>query len=284
MDFKLSAGVGKSDDGSGEGFVCVDEHPSTGIGCPTEAYLLCGFDSASSLSQSVDFLACVDDESGEIQQRAQTCANQQQLDWSSIQSCATGSHGVQLLQAAQNYYESNKDKKHVAGFPTILVDGKEPWSRDYADIMDAICKAGVAAACGSTPTPTPEPSPTPMPSPEPSPVPSPEPSPMPSPTPAPSPTSKHYGKPPCNNDETVATLGDGSVVCAATCSGDEACPTDVPGGKGGLFGPGCGDGSLSKYCVIQCFDDSDCYTAGGSACHSTGGSMGVCAYVSSVIA
>merc|ERR1712019_31497 len=101
----------------------------------------------------------------------------------------------------------------------------------------------------------------------------------PEPTPAPSPSKVHYGTPPCNEDEEVLATTDGASVCAPHCSGGaSSCPTDTPGGHGGLFGnPTCGSGSFSDYCVITCFDDEDCATDLGFSCHDADGGLGVCA-------
>lgn len=284
MDFKLSAGVG-GEDGN---FACVDEHD----GCPTEAYILCGFEQAGVIRSRIDFLACMDETDGEASKRAEACAEEQKLNFDAIQSCATGSHGTELLQQAHTYYEANKAK--IRGFPTPLVNGKEPWSRDWEDIMTAICNAGVQCACGlppPSPGPTPSPKPTPLPSPTPRPTPAPTPVPvpvpMPPPTPAPSPgpapTSTHYGAPPCRDGEDIISTADGANVCAPPCSGGaSSCPKDTPGGKGGLYGnPSCGDGSFSTHCVITCFDNDDCATGLGFSCHDADGGLGVCAVAKS---
>merc|ERR1712019_81283 len=110
-------------------------------------------------------------------------------------------------------------------------------------------------------------------------TPTPTPTPTPAPTPAPSPSKVHYGAPPCNEDEEVLATTDGASVCAPHCSGGaSSCPTDTPGGHGGLFGnPTCGSGSFSDYCVITCFDDDDCATNLGFSCHDADGGLGVCA-------
>lgn len=281
MDFKFSAGVG----GTNDAFECVDEHD----GCPTEAYILCGFDQiGSSQRMQMDFLACMDEGDGEAASRAQSCSASQNLDFNSISECAEGSKGTDLLQQAHNYYESSKD--HVKGFPTLIIDGKEPWTRDLQTVMAAICNAGVQCACGPIPAPTPSPipSPSPVPSPVPSPipVPSPVPSPSPRPTPTPSPGSTHYSSPPCQSDEEIIHTADGAAVCAPPCSSGSmsSCPSDAPDGKGGLYGqPTCGDGSLAKYCVVACFDNSDCAVDAGLTCHDADGGLGICAAAKTVV-
>merc|ERR1712007_214387 len=151
MDFKLSAGVG----GSKGAFSCVDEHDG---GCPTEAYILCAFESSGNIGTQVDFLACMDEFSGDTPSartpsqaasQAQSCAQRFGLAWNDIESCASGSQGSQLLSVAHEHYESNKD--NIRGFPTPWVNGKEPWSRDWETLVKAICDAGVTCACDLPP-------------------------------------------------------------------------------------------------------------------------------------
>lgn len=188
VDFKLSAGVG----GSQGSFSCVDEED--GDNCPTEAYILCAFENSGDIGTQVDFLACMDEFSGDhpsartpaqAASQAQSCAQRFGLVWNDINACATGSHGSELLSQANEHYEANKDK--FMGFPTPWIDGKEPWSRDWDDLVKAICNAGLSCACDlPPPSPSPQPAPSPVPSPVPSPLPVPTPVP-PEPTPVPSP-------------------------------------------------------------------------------------------------
>merc|ERR1712159_754624 len=99
----------------------------------------------------------------------------------------------------------------VHAFPTIQINGKEPWTRDYDTIMEALCATGISAgACGAGPHPSPTPVPTPPPS------------------------GSHYGKPPCKSDETSIEVGS-AVVCAPACS--DACPKDTPGQGSSIFDP-----------------------------------------------
>lgn len=173
VDFKFSAGVGGKDGQP----ACVDEDK----GCPTEAYILCGFEIIGSSQQDrVDFLACMDDGDGDAGARASQCASSQHLDGDAIETCATGSQGKDLLQKAHTYYLDHKDK--VRGFPTLLINDKEPWGRDWATVVKAICDAGVECACNLPPSPSPAPAPVPVPMPAPSPTPAP---PVPSPAPGP---------------------------------------------------------------------------------------------------
>jgi len=229
----------------------------------------------------------VDESEGEARQRAETCANQNGLNFDSIASCADGSDGDKLLKEAADYHDAHKGD--IDGYPTIIIDGKKPWTRDWGTLMRTICDAGVSSACGSPPEPGPSPSPSPLPVPAPVPRPSPLPVPLPTPTPpapspTPSPSQQHYGKPSsCLSDETVICTADGAGVCAPACPSSGSCPSDVPGGRGGLYGePGCGAGNLTGYCVITCFDDSDCFIDGGYSCHDAG-SLGVCALSSSLV-
>lgn len=228
MDFKFSAGVGGTDGKPS----CVDEHD----GCPTEAYILCGFENIGASQQArVDFLACVDDEEGDAGSRAKVCATRQHLDEAKIESCATGPQGTELLQKAHVYYEANKDK--VRGFPTLLVDGKEPWTRDWETVVKTICDAGVSCACNLPPPPSPAPSPVPRPVPEPTPVPVPVPVPSPSPTPVPVPRPTPVPSP--------------DADCFAASSEAECGSTSR-------------EGKTCKWCQnwSMCFDpDVDCPTA-----------------------
>jgi len=202
MDFKFSAGVGGTDGNPS----CVDEHD----GCPTEAYILCGFQAIGSSQEArVDFLACMDEHDGDAGTRARECASAQQLDQSQIETCATGSQGADLLQQAHVYYESNKDK--VRGFPTLLVNDKEPWTRDWETVVKTICDAGVECACG---LPPPGPSPVPAPSPVPVPVPSP---PAPSPTPMPAPPS------PAPGPDAICFDASSKEECGNTIAHGKAC-------------------------------------------------------------
>lgn len=172
VEFKLSAGVRKSSTGS---FQCVDEEN----GCPTEALILCGFKQSKVIAQKVEFLVCMDEEQGEAVTRAHTCAQNLSLPWDSINSCSS-SQSPRVLQEAADYFATHAE---VNGFPTIQINGKEPWGRDYKTIMDVLCQTGISAgACMPAP-----PYPTPTPSP-------PAPPPPPTPTPSPSPASNCSGK------------------------------------------------------------------------------------------
>merc|ERR1719482_2087730 len=84
-----------------------------------------------------------------------------------------------------------------------------------------------------------------------SPGPSPSP-PPPSPSP-PSPSSGHYEKPPCQSDESEASVqGANGEVCAPKCDSSGSCPTDVPAGT--TDKPQCvlQDQSGDKYCALTC--------------------------------
>merc|ERR1719393_624901 len=101
--------------------------------------------------------------------------------------------------------------------------------------------------------------------PSPSPPPSP-PSPPPSP---PSPSTSHYEKPPCQSDETQASVqGANGDVCAPKCDASGTCPTDVPAGT--TDKPQCvlQDQSGNKYCALACIL-GDCPT--GAKCAHIGG-------------
>jgi C1A family cysteine protease len=98
----------------------------------------------------------------------------------------------------------------------------------------------------------------------------------PSPTPpSPSP-STHYEHPPCQKDETEASIQgvDGSL-CAPKCT-EAKCPTDKPPRT--LAFPACmlQDQSGDKYCALTCFANFMCPK--GATCGKVGGLAGVCAY------
>jgi len=106
---------------------------------PTEAYILCAFEQCGDIGGQIDYLACMDEYDGDqpsprtpvqAAAQAQSCAQRFGLGWDAIESCAVGSHGNELLGQAHSHYEANKDS--IRGFPTPLINGKEPWSRDWA--------------------------------------------------------------------------------------------------------------------------------------------------------
>jgi len=141
VDFKLSAGV-KGTDGQPS---CVDEED----GCPTEAFILCGFEQLTETRGHVDFLACMDESDGAAGDRARACAAKQQLDAAKLEACASGTQGAGLLQAAHEYFVQHQDE--VSGFPTLLVDNQEVLDRDWGALTEAFCKAGAECACGLPP-------------------------------------------------------------------------------------------------------------------------------------
>merc|ERR1712039_16108 len=87
-----------------------------------------------------------DDQNGTAATRAHLCATKHNVSWSALSSCASV-QGQSVLQAASNYFARHPE---VDGFPTIQVNGKEPWGRTYQDILEALCKTGISAgACKS---------------------------------------------------------------------------------------------------------------------------------------
>jgi len=105
------------------------------------------------------------------------------------------------------------------------------------------------------------------------PGPSPGPSPPPSP---PSPSTPHYEKPPCQSDETEASVqGANGQVCAPKCDDSGSCPTDLPPGTKDK--PQCilQDQSGNKYCALTCILGG-CPT--GAKCAHIGGPLGICVY------
>jgi len=77
--------------------------------------------------------------------------------------------------------------------------------------------------------------------------------PTPTPPTPPTPAGGHYGRPPCQRDEFVASVGaSGGALCAPPCDASFGCPADVP--TGATASPQCqvqdGDGNL--YCALTC--------------------------------
>merc|ERR1712224_942359 len=95
----------------------------------------------------------------------------------------------------------------------------------------------------------------------------------------PTPATSHYEKPPCQSDETEASVqGANGEVCAPKCDGSGGCPTDVPPGT--TDKPKCvlQDQSGNKYCALTCVLGG-CPT--GAKCAHVGGIMGICVYPTS---
>jgi KDEL-tailed cysteine endopeptidase len=116
-----------------------------------------------------------------------------------------------------------------------------------------VVKAGPVPPSPTPPSPTP-PSPTP---------------------PSPSPSS-HYEKPPCQSDETQASIQgmDGSL-CAPKCASMQ-CPKDKPPRTLAFAQCMLQDQSGDKYCALACFADFMCPK--DSKCGKVGGLTGVCFY------
>lgn len=93
----------------------------------------------------------MDESDGVASDRASTCAGKQKIDVTKMETCANGSQGASLLQDAHEYYVKSKDK--VDGFPTLLVNDKSTWTRDWGTVTRAFCDAGLECACG-LPQPT----------------------------------------------------------------------------------------------------------------------------------
>merc|ERR1711977_565712 len=90
------------------------------------------------------------------------------------------------------------------------------------------------------------------------------------------PATSHYEKPPCQSDETEASVqGANGEVCAPKCDGSGSCPTDVPSGT--TDKPQCvlQDQSGNKYCALTCIFGG-CPT--NAKCAHIGGIMGICVY------
>jgi photosystem II stability/assembly factor-like uncharacterized protein len=103
----------------------------------------------------------------------------------------------------------------------------------------------------------------------------------PAPTPTPTPGAGHYEKPPCGDDEAMASVtGTDGALCAPACSAAGECPTDAPDGVTAV--PRCvlHDQSGNQFCALTCQSDDECDVAGGSHCANAGGGS-VCVYPTS---
>merc|ERR1711998_224665 len=101
----------------------------------------------------------------------------------------------------------------------------------------------------------------------------------PAPSPTPTPGSHHYEKPPCQDDEAMASVtGTGGAVCAPACQGTD-CPTDLPDGVTAQPTCALSDQSGNKYCALLCDSDDQCDSAGGANCaHPSTNAPGICVY------
>merc|ERR1719482_364828 len=93
----------------------------------------------------------------------------------------------------------------------------------------------------------------------------------------PAPATSHYEKPPCQSDETEASVqGANGEVCAPKCDASGTCPTDVPPGTKAT--PKCAlqDQSGNKYCALMCLRSAGCPS--GATCAKVGGLFGICVY------
>ena len=122
---------------------CVDES-----GCDFEAYTACAFDAAPDMDTSVAFLVCMDETTQRTAAKAaEPCASTTGLDFSTIDTCATGAKGKQLLQAASADF--NKKLPGSTTIPHTFVndDDVDP---QYSGLKKALCSAGsTSSACGS---------------------------------------------------------------------------------------------------------------------------------------
>merc|ERR1711862_327436 len=93
---------------------------------------------------------------------------------------------------------------------------------------------------------------------------------------APPPPPTHYSSPPCDDfaDEEEVEVN-GATVCAAKCSTDQDCPTDLPFGVSATAH--CGAGVLDGHCGLKCGRDSGC-PSGAKCVKGTLSLTGVCAY------
>jgi len=103
----------------------------------------------------------------------------------------------------------------------------------------------------------------------------------PAPSPTPTPGAPHYEKPPCQDDEAMASVtGTGGAVCAPACAADgTTCPTDVPDGVTAQPACALSDQSGNKFCTLLCQSDDECDSDGGANCAKPqAGAPGLCVY------
>jgi len=87
----------------------------------------------------------------------------------------------------------------------------------------------------------------------------------------------HYGKPPCQSDESRLQLaGTGGELCAPKCGSGDACPQDLP--PGDVVKPRCALNTADgKYCALTCYFGK---CPDGALCKwpSGGAIVGYCVY------
>lgn len=88
----------------------------------------------------------MDASSGSASSKAQKCAGESSLKWSSISTCFSGDEGTKLKSAAATYFD--KRFPSPIGVPHIEINGKSPADRSEAALIKALCDAGIkAGAC-----------------------------------------------------------------------------------------------------------------------------------------
>lgn len=156
MDFKLSPGLGHTQ--------CQDD-PT----CEGEKYILCFRDVAQDMTDSMNYLSCVDQlpQSAWPSKNAQ-CAAQSSVAAGDVEACFNGERAEQLLADARDYFWKRfPDSTFV---PRLYLNN-ETYQGDSTEhpvdgLLQAFCETGIQAAACFVPTPTPAPTPSP-----PSPVP-----------------------------------------------------------------------------------------------------------------
>lgn len=118
---------------------CVDED-----GCEWEKVTLCAFDQTQDTKGQVDFLVCMDESKGSSATSAgKSCASKGGLDFSTIESCVSGSKSTSLLKAASEKF--NKSCPGRTTIPHTFVNGVDT-SPSYSAIKSELCKDGSTAS------------------------------------------------------------------------------------------------------------------------------------------
>jgi len=142
VTFKLSPGI-RGPEHTGSGFSCVDE-----ANCDEEEMFLCAQDTQGA---GVHFLACMDATSGDAENKGQTCAQAESMDYSAITACYHNDQGTKLRTDAALYFDTAFPKS--VGVPRIEIDGDAQTSRDYNTLINSLCAKGISAgACSSVVT------------------------------------------------------------------------------------------------------------------------------------
>lgn len=97
----------------------------------------------------MDFILCMNKDSGAIPGNWEACADSLKLDKAAIKKCYEGAEGKELLTASFKIAELAQ----AQGSPTIKINGKDyAGQRDAASFTRAVCKNLDSPACSNIPT------------------------------------------------------------------------------------------------------------------------------------